>query len=95
MNFYPNGLKLDERVGGGVFSELSINLRLPDHCSASGAEIAAIKEAVGWLLLRALAVKEVYIYSDSQAAIRVLSSLTARSKLVGECLKSLSMAANY
>lgn len=35
------------------------------------------------------------IDTDSQAAFRVLGSLTVRSKLVGECLNSLSLASEY
>lgn len=37
----------------------------------------------------------VNIYSDGLAAIRVMESLMARLKLIGECLTSLSIASEY
>lgn len=46
------------------------------------AEVTVIKEAGGTLLKSVSPIRELRHYSDSQAAVRILSSLMERSKLV-------------
>ncbi|XP_054085715.1 uncharacterized protein LOC128921627 isoform X1 [Zeugodacus cucurbitae] len=98
VSFFTDGSKLKGKVREGVFCrKLSINtsFRLPDHCSVFQAEVAAIKVAVDALLRMVTSFREVCIHSDSRAAILALESMTVRSVLVKECLRSLSIASSY
>jgi len=83
VNFYTDGSKLNNQVGGGIYSEqLNIrksfrlpdnirkSFRLPDHCSVFQAEVFAIIEALMLLNDANCQNKLINIYSDSQAAIR-------------------------
>ncbi|XP_017468200.1 PREDICTED: uncharacterized protein LOC108360437 [Rhagoletis zephyria] len=96
IRFYTDGSKLENRVGGGVYSEklgIKRSFRLPDHCSVFQAELAAIQEAVDSLKLAVIATTEIYIYSDSQAALMALDSVTINSETVANCRKSLNVMA--
>jgi len=71
VNFYTDGSKLNNQVGGGIYSEqLNIrkSFRLPDHCSVFQAEVFAIIEALMLLNDANCQNKLIIIYSDSQAA---------------------------
>ncbi|XP_070854646.1 uncharacterized protein [Drosophila suzukii] len=77
VNFYNDGSKLNNQVGGGIYSEqLNIrkSFRLPDHCSVFQAEVFAIIEALMLLNDANCQNKLINIYSDSQAAIRSIIS---------------------
>lgn len=83
---------------GGIFChELSINFsyRRSDYCNFFEAEVAVIKVELGLQLRSAASLIEVTIYSDSKATILALSLLTVASRLVKECLSTLSMASSY
>ena len=98
LNFFADGSKLNDQVGGGVFCRelsLGINFRLPDHCSVFQAEIAAIKEVLDWLRINVVSSTQVNIYTDSQASIKCLASHTMRSKFASECLASLKVMAEF
>lgn len=58
-------------------------------------KVAAIKVAVDILLLNTASIREVYIHSDSIAAIMALNSLSVRSKLVKEYMPSIAIALNF
>ncbi|KAM8702706.1 hypothetical protein ACLKA7_000836 [Drosophila subpalustris] len=92
LSFYTDGSKLNNQVGGGVFSQkLCINhsFRLPDHCSVFQAEILAIDEALIFLKKSQATPGKVNIYSDSQAAIKSIASTTSKSTSVSKCRRSL------
>nr|pir hypothetical protein - fruit fly (Drosophila miranda) transposon TRIM [Drosophila miranda] len=92
VHFYTDGSKLDGRVGGGVYcSELEIShcFRLPDHCSVFQAEIEAIKEAISIVSKLRLDTHLVCVFSDSQAAIKALGSISSNSATVKDCRRSL------
>ena len=77
ISFYTDGSKLDNRVGGGVFSaklDTKIAFRLPDHCSVFQAEVTAIKESLLVLTRSVLTTRNIFIYTDSQAALKSLMS---------------------
>ncbi|XP_036322108.1 uncharacterized protein LOC118736115 [Rhagoletis pomonella] len=93
LHLYTDGSKLDGKVGGGVFSArlgLEICFRLPNHCSVFQAEVAAIQEAVEHLRTREVIYNDIFIYSDSQAALKALDSVTCSSKTVADCRRSLN-----
>ncbi|XP_041449660.1 LOW QUALITY PROTEIN: uncharacterized protein LOC121404391, partial [Drosophila obscura] len=92
IRIFTDGSKLDNKVGGGIYSEqLNIrqSFRLPDHCSVFQAEVIAIKEALSCLQEIAPAATHINIYSDSQAAIKSLNAITTSSATVANCRKSL------
>ena len=99
INFYTDGSKLNKQVGGGVYSpELEVyeSFRLPDHCSVYQAEVLAIKEAMYYLDKLKPATNTVFLFSDSQAALKALDSNTNNSFTIKECRKSLNeMAKHY
>ena len=97
IHIYTDGSKLDNHTGGGVFSvDLNINLsfRLPDVCSVFQAEVMAIKEALLHISPQYYG-KKVCIFSDSQAAIKSLGSISSNSKVVNTCRRSLMEMAEH
>ena len=98
LNFFTDGSKLEGRVGSGVFCpelDLNISFRLPDYCSVFQAELAVVSEVLKWLMRNITASTTINIFTDSQAAIKSLNSLTIRSKTVRDCLTALMEMANY
>ena len=98
LNFFTDGSKLEGRVGGGVFCpelDLNISFRLPDYCSVFQAELAAVSEVPKWLMRNITTSTTINIFTDSQAAIKSLNSMTIRSKTVRDCLTALTEVANY
>ncbi|XP_043062752.1 uncharacterized protein LOC122319487 [Drosophila yakuba] len=90
--FYTGGSKLQNRVGGGLYFEqlgLRISFRLPDNCSVFQAEVAAIREALKHLKALKPESSHVSIFSDSQAAIKSIASISSHSKTVSNCRSSL------
>ncbi|XP_022217480.1 uncharacterized protein LOC111070830 [Drosophila obscura] len=68
IQIFTDGSKLDNKVGGGIYSEqLNIrhSFRLPDHSSVFQAEFIAINEALGWLCEIATTASHLNIYVDS------------------------------
>ena len=50
------------------------SLRLPDHCSVYQAEVTSIQEAMMHIEIVKSNTRESYLFSDSQAALKVLDS---------------------
>ena len=93
ISIYTDGSKLDLRVGFGIYSDdlnLRLSFRLPDNCSVFQAEVMAIKHTADWLLYNEIFGKNIYIFTDSQAAIHSLGGVSWTSKLVNECRLSLN-----
>ncbi|XP_053968462.1 uncharacterized protein LOC128869891 [Anastrepha ludens] len=98
VSIYTDGSKLNDQVGGGVYSETifaNLSFRLPDHCSVFQAEILAISESLLMLNKSVVTVRDIFIYSDSQAALKSLLSSKHSSKTVKECYKLLTTLAQY
>ena len=98
ISFYTDGSKLDNRVGGGVFSaklDTKIAFRLPDHCSVFQAEVTAIKESLLVLTKSVITTRSVFIYTDSQAALKSLMSHRISSKTVKDCHDLLADLSSY
>ena len=92
ISIYTNGSELNKQVTGGVFSaklDTKITFRLPDHCSVFHLEITVIKESAFVLTKSALTTRNVFIYTDSQTALKSLNYFRVSSKLVKECLDLL------
>lgn len=98
LNFFTDGSKLDNKVGGGVFCpdlNLEKSFRLPDHCSVFQAEMIAIGKVFSWLRNNVVTYTKVNIFTDSQAAIKSLNSSTVNSKTVRKCLTSLLVMSEF
>ena len=94
---YTDGSKLDHGVGSAVFStdlNVSHSFHLPDHSSIFQAEVLAIREACKILTTSCPQDMSVANCSDSQAAIRAVSSTSTSSKLVQQCKAELKLACN-
>lgn len=88
IDFFTDGSKTDSGVGAGVFSSslsITLSIGLPCFGSIFQAEVMAIVQACRLLQRHAIEGRNVKIFSDSQAAIRALSSVENRSILVREC----------
>ncbi|XP_055836606.1 uncharacterized protein LOC129905204 [Episyrphus balteatus] len=89
LHFNTDGSKTN---GSGIFSEkqnLSLFFRLPDQCRVFQAEILAIKEVLSWLRENVISNTDIRIFSDSQAAIKSLASVSTNSIMVLDCQTSL------
>ena len=86
---------MDVGTGSGIFSvepSIARSMKLPNHASVFQAEIHGITEACRHLSTLNNN-RQVDFYIDSQAAIKAITSITTKSKLVQRCkeeLKSLS-----
>jgi len=93
VNIYTDGSKPNSQTGGGVFSpelDIKVSFRLPDHCSGFHTEVMAIQEAMTHLDTSEHHDTDIYIFSDSQAALGALDFYTTNSATISECRKSLN-----
>jgi len=98
VNIYTDGSKLNSQIGGEVFSpelDTKVSFRLTDHCSVFPAELMAIQEAMSHLNTSEHHDTDIFILSDSQAALRALDSYTTNSTTISECRKSLNEMATH
>ncbi|XP_077281865.1 uncharacterized protein LOC143908235 [Temnothorax americanus] len=80
-------------AGIGIYSEalnIQKSYRLKNGYHAIQAEICAIREAAKLVWVSGKPLRDVTIYSDSQAALRSIASKTVRSKVVMSCQEALS-----
>ena len=72
--------------------KLNVNFlfRFSEHCSVFQADLIAIKKAIAWMKYNVISVRDIGIFTDSQAAIRVLQSGSTTSKVSLICLSSLN-----
>ncbi|XP_055840568.1 uncharacterized protein LOC129908227 [Episyrphus balteatus] len=86
VSVFTDGSKTDLGVGSGIFSDnppINKSLKLPDFCSVFQAEVFAVCEAANILSALNLKNKNIDIFIDShQAAIKAISSIVTKSKLV-------------
>jgi len=79
VNIHTDSSKLNSKTGGGVFFpelDIKVSFRLPYHCSVFQAEVMAIQEAMSTLDTSEHHGKDIYIFSDSQAALRARNTLS-------------------
>ncbi|XP_070068177.1 uncharacterized protein [Drosophila takahashii] len=80
VNIYTDGSKLNLQTGGGVFSpELDIK----------------VQEAMSYLDTTKHCNTDIFIFSDSQAALRALDSYSTNSLTISECRQSLNEMATH
>ena len=98
VTFFTDGSKIMGKVGAGVFSDTlnwSTSFRLPDHCSVFQAEALAIDAALMFLKRAALSTKDIWIFSDSQAALKALKSNETTSTVIRDCKRNLEVISQY
>ena len=89
--FYTDGSKMDNATGAGITGPgINISIPMGRWPTVFQAEIYAILECVRVCLARNYRYANICIFSDSQAALNALKSFQCRSKLVWECIQSLS-----
>ena len=93
--YYSDGSKKNDSVGvGAVGPGLTLSLPLGSSPSVFQAEIIAIDLCARHCLSsNNTSNRDVFIFSDSQAALRALASYSLRSRLVFECLGNLKALA--
>ena len=87
---------MDGKIGCRVFcKELNANslFRFPDHYRVFQTEFIAIKDAIDWMKYSVISVTDIFIFTDIQAAIKVLQSGSTTSKVAQNCLLSLNKMA--
>ncbi|XP_073978772.1 uncharacterized protein [Rhodnius prolixus] len=90
--WYTDGSKMEEGVGAGVYGvkpKCSFSVSLGKLATVFQAELAAIRFCATEIEGRGIINSKVVIFSDSQAALRAISSYQVNSKLVWDCLGAL------
>jgi ribonuclease HI len=92
-----DGSRADSRTGAGIYGrrpERSFSFSLGKYATVVQTEIYAILQCAYENIRRTCRHKRILIFSDSQAALKALSSPKVMSRLVAECLDALSVLAN-
>ena len=90
LDVYTKGFKPDNGVGSDIYSG-KLDSRLPDYCSVFQATVIAIYRAAQWILVNCVPFNHVSVFSDSQAAIRSMSSFLNNARMVRECRHCLDL----
>jgi ribonuclease HI len=95
--WYSDGSKTDSATGCGVFCEelkISRSERLSDHSTVMQAETVAIKLCAEITSQLNVQGRNVFILSDSQAAIQAIAKHTITSNTVKTCTEHLNILGN-
>ncbi|XP_017473760.1 PREDICTED: uncharacterized protein LOC108364547 [Rhagoletis zephyria] len=91
QRWFTDGSKTDEGIGAGVHGpQANISIPLGKYPSIFQAEVFAIDICAEVILQRQPRKQHIVICSDSQAALRAVSSCEINSRLVWECVKRLN-----
>jgi hypothetical protein len=85
LNWYTDGSKTSEGTGAGVCShgvKQSLSFSPGQYTTVFQAEVYAIKACADENIIRCYREKNIYILSDSKAAIKALDKCRINSKLV-------------
>jgi len=89
--WYRGGSKICSGTGGGVFGvKTGLVFSLGAFTTVFQAEVFAIMAAIHKGIVRGYNGRTITIFSESQAVLKVLESVTVKSKLVLECLSELA-----
>jgi hypothetical protein len=94
--WFPDGSRANSEMGSGIFGlrpNRSLNFPLGKFATVFQTEVYAILQYARENIRRAYKNKQILIFSDSQAALKALSSPKVTSALVAECLDTLSALA--
>jgi hypothetical protein len=96
--WYMDGSKTNEGMGVGVYkwgSRRGHNFSLGHHTTVFQAEIYAIKACIMEITEKGYKGRNIFILSDSQAAIKALNNFQINSKLVWDCYQFLMRLAEH
>jgi ribonuclease HI len=91
--WFTDGSRANSGMGSGIFGlkpSRSLSFHLGKFATVFQAEVNAILQRAHGNIRRAYKNKRIFIFSDSQAALKALSSLKVTSALIVECLDALS-----
>lgn len=91
--WYTDGSRKDAHAGAGVYGvrpKAQIAISLGSFASVFQAEMYAILACALENLRRAFCNQNIFIFSDSQAALKALASVEINSKLTLECTEALN-----
>jgi hypothetical protein len=94
--WYMDGSKMNEGTGAGVYGQVMrkrFSFSLGRYATVFQAEVYAIKACTDENIKRGYCNRNIYILSDSQAAIKTLQNCKIYSKLVWDCHQSLMILA--
>jgi ribonuclease HI len=92
--WYSDGSKTDTATGCGIYcEEYSINRseRLSDYSTVMQAETIAIKICAEEMNQRNLKDRNIFIFSDSQAALKAITKSSISTLTVKDCVNSLNI----
>jgi hypothetical protein len=95
--WFTDGSRADSGTGAGIYGrrpERSFSFSLGKYATIFQTEIYAILQCAYKNIRRAYRYKQMLIFSDSQTALKALSSPKVTSRLVAECMDALSVLAN-
>jgi hypothetical protein len=96
LNWFTDGSRANSRTGSGIFgirTTRSFSFPSGKFATVFQTEIYAILQCACENIRRDYKHKRILIFSESQAALRALSSPKVTSGLVAECLDALSALA--
>jgi ribonuclease HI len=96
--WYTDGSKMDTGTGAGIYEGRCIfqmSVRLGKYATVFQAELIAIYYCVCKILENGTKHKTLAICSDSQVALKAISTTEVNSKLVWDCLKALSLLGEH
>jgi ribonuclease HI len=96
--WYTDGSKTEKRTGTGVYchkTRKKLSFSLGKYTTVFQAEVYAIKECAAEHIDKNYKSRNIYILSDSQAAITALGKYQITSKLVWDCHQSLIQLARH
>ncbi|XP_036344628.1 uncharacterized protein LOC118753862 [Rhagoletis pomonella] len=92
QRWFTDGSKTDEGIGAGIFGpRAKISIPLGNYPSIFQAEVYAISACAEIILQRQARLQHIVICSDSQAALKAISSCEIKSRVVWECVARLNI----
>ena len=92
--WYSDGSKTDTATGLGIYCEelqVKKSARLSDHSTVMQAETLAIKTCAETMIQSDVKNRNIFILSDSQAALKAITKCTVSTRTVKDCILKLNL----
>ncbi|KAJ8960521.1 hypothetical protein NQ318_013807 [Aromia moschata] len=96
--WYTDGSKTEQSTGAGATNrdpDCEISINLGNYATVFQAEITAISACAQEMTRRSYTNKRIQIISDSQAALKALGAVEIHSRVVKDCMDSLTKLAEH